>query len=232
MSRPIKIGILAGMGPRSTAPFLESVLDECQRQYGAMYDIDYPHMQIYSLPTPFYPNKPLNDVGMTAALKVGIDGLCMAQVDFIVVPCNTAHLYFDVMQAQSKVPVLNMIELTLAKLSLHQGGVAVLSTRQTFELGLYTKPLMAAGFEVCVDEAIQSLVDDLLLLRKTQGITAETMAVWQDVRTCFDDAGVTQVLVACTDLGFITSHASEFEVHDAGAILAAETVRHYLRISA
>jgi len=38
------IGILAGMGPRSTAPFLELVLDQCQIQYGAKYDIDYPHI--------------------------------------------------------------------------------------------------------------------------------------------------------------------------------------------
>jgi aspartate/glutamate racemase len=29
------IGILAGMGPRSTGPFLDLIVDECQRQYGA-----------------------------------------------------------------------------------------------------------------------------------------------------------------------------------------------------
>jgi aspartate racemase len=33
------IGILAGMGPRSTTPFLELVIDQCQIQYGAHYDI-------------------------------------------------------------------------------------------------------------------------------------------------------------------------------------------------
>ncbi|TCO68302.1 hypothetical protein [Marinisporobacter balticus] len=38
------IGILAGMGPRSTAPFLDLVIDECQLQYGAKYDEEFPHM--------------------------------------------------------------------------------------------------------------------------------------------------------------------------------------------
>ena len=33
------MGILAGMGPHSTAPFLELVIAECQRQYGAADDI-------------------------------------------------------------------------------------------------------------------------------------------------------------------------------------------------
>lgn len=31
MNRRKRIGILAGMGPRSTAPFLELVYDECRR---------------------------------------------------------------------------------------------------------------------------------------------------------------------------------------------------------
>lgn len=48
------IGILAGMGPRSTAPFIDLVIDECQRQYGAQNDIDFPSMMIYSLPAPCY----------------------------------------------------------------------------------------------------------------------------------------------------------------------------------
>lgn len=36
------IGVLAGMGPRSTAPFLNMILDECQKQYGAKYDDEFP----------------------------------------------------------------------------------------------------------------------------------------------------------------------------------------------
>jgi len=47
------IGILAGMGPRSTAPFTDLLITECQRQYGAHYDIDFLPMLIYSLPTPY-----------------------------------------------------------------------------------------------------------------------------------------------------------------------------------
>ena len=53
------IGILAGMGPRSTAPFVDLVLDECQRQYGARHDVEFPRMMTYSLPVPFYPEIPL-----------------------------------------------------------------------------------------------------------------------------------------------------------------------------
>jgi len=40
------IDTLAGIGPRSTAPFVDMLVDECQRQYGTRYDIDFPPMLI------------------------------------------------------------------------------------------------------------------------------------------------------------------------------------------
>jgi aspartate racemase len=61
MKRRKRIGILAGMGPRSTAPFLELVYDECQMQYGAKNDIDFPEIVVFSWPTPFYVDKDIND---------------------------------------------------------------------------------------------------------------------------------------------------------------------------
>lgn len=52
------VGILAGMGPRSTAPFIDLVVTEYQVQYGARVDIDFPKMMICSQPAPFYEGRP------------------------------------------------------------------------------------------------------------------------------------------------------------------------------
>jgi aspartate racemase len=54
------IGILAGMGPRSTAPFIDLIITQCRIQYGAKLDEEFPHMMIYSLPTPFYVDRPID----------------------------------------------------------------------------------------------------------------------------------------------------------------------------
>ena len=67
-AHPRLIGILAGMGPRSTAPFVDMLVDECQRQYGARYDIDFPPMLIYALPTPFYVDRPIDHAALEAAI--------------------------------------------------------------------------------------------------------------------------------------------------------------------
>jgi len=54
------IGILAGMGPKSTGPFVDTVVTGCQTIYGAKHDMDFPHMMIYSCPTPFYMDRPID----------------------------------------------------------------------------------------------------------------------------------------------------------------------------
>jgi aspartate racemase len=88
------IGILAGMGPRSTAPFIDLIVNQCQIQYGANLDEEFPNMMIYSLPTPFYDHRPIDHAEMKSVVKTGLKRLEAAGVSFIAIPCNTVHAYF------------------------------------------------------------------------------------------------------------------------------------------
>jgi aspartate racemase len=63
----ITIGILAGMGPTSTAPFIELMIEECRRQYGARDDIDFPRMLICSQPAAFCHDRPLDHASRSPA---------------------------------------------------------------------------------------------------------------------------------------------------------------------
>ena len=47
-----KIGILGGMGPMSTVFFYSELIKKMQREKGAKYNFDYPHMFIISAPIP------------------------------------------------------------------------------------------------------------------------------------------------------------------------------------
>ena len=66
------IGILAGMGPRSTAPFIDSVVDQCQEIYGASLDEEFPKMMILSLPTPFFVDRPIDHKEMKRTIIGGL----------------------------------------------------------------------------------------------------------------------------------------------------------------
>jgi aspartate racemase len=89
-----QIGILAGMGLRSTAPFVDMLVSERQRQYGAQHDIDFPPMMIYSLPTPFYLDRPLDHYAMQQIISAGLRHLAATGVAFIAMACNSAHIYY------------------------------------------------------------------------------------------------------------------------------------------
>src|ERR1700675_1355428 len=128
-AHPRVIGILAGMGPRSTAPFVDMVIDECQRQYGARYDIDFPPMLIYSLPTPFYLDRPIDHAALEAAIVAGLRKLEDTGVAFVAMPCNSAHIYFEQLASSIHVPLLNMLDVALGALPAGSNTAALLATR-------------------------------------------------------------------------------------------------------
>lgn len=49
------------------------------------------------------------------ALKTSLDLLVKAGVDFVAMPCNTAHYYYDEIQKHTPVPIINMIEVVVEK---------------------------------------------------------------------------------------------------------------------
>ena len=66
------IGILGGMGPKSTGPFVDQVVFQYQAIAGAKDDVDFPPMLIYSLPTPFYLDRPIDHKLMEETICSGL----------------------------------------------------------------------------------------------------------------------------------------------------------------
>ncbi|MCR6095165.1 amino acid racemase [Salipaludibacillus agaradhaerens] len=226
ISKPI--GILAGMGPRSTSPFLESVLDECERQYGARYDEDYPHIIIYSLPTPFHPKKEIDDNRMINALRVGIDTLTNAQCTKIVVPCNVVHKYYSEMIKMTDIPIINIIEETVSNVNRSAIKTSILATRSTIESNLYQNKLRETGIEVFLSEELQNNVDDLILSVKEKGLCNDTIYKWKQIEKELKKEGVTDVICACTDLFFCEENSS-LNFYDSSRILAQSVIKAYVK---
>ena len=190
------IGILAGMGPRSTAPFVDMVVDECQRQYGARYDIDFPPMLIYSLPTPFYVDRPIDHAAMEAAILAGLRKLEKAGAAFIAMPCNSAHIYFERLAAGIRVPLLNMADQALAALPPGARTVAVLATRPTAESRLYQAAIERAGLSLLAGEAWQARVDALILAIKSSADRSAAGALWRDLVRDLEAAGADTLVIS------------------------------------
>lgn len=223
------IGILAGMGPRSTAPFVDEVVTQCQEQYAARHDEEFPPMMIYSLPTPFYVDRPVDHQKMEAVIRAGLQRLEGTGVSFIAMPCNSAHRYYKALAAGIDVPLLNMIAESVARTD---GGkrTTILGTRGTLQSGLYQHGLAEADVPFTFEPQWQDALDNLISEIKAGGQKAALEARWRRLLSRLEAAGVEQAVVACTDLQVVLPGVeSNVAIVDSSRSLAMATVREYLR---
>jgi aspartate racemase len=221
------IGILAGMGPRSTAPFLNLVLTECEEQYGAKDDIDFPKLMICSLPVPFYPDRPTDHAAMETAIRDGLQGLARAGVDFLAIPCNTAHVYFQTLAASVDRPLLNMIELALEAIPAPPRTIAVIAARPTVESGIYQRGIVERGHQL-VELDWQRDVDALIGATRGARSNDRIRSAWGDLVRKARERGADTLLVGCMDLSAVKDLLeTDMNVVDAGHCLAREVVRRW-----
>jgi len=222
------IGILAGMGPRSTAPFIDLVIGECQRQYGAVNDLDFPPMMIYSLPAPFYVDRPLDHAALAAAIAAGVQQLAETGVALIAMPCNTAHIYYAQLSGCIQIPLLNMIDLALQNIPPSTRRMTLMATRPTVEANLYQIAIQLRSIELVSQENWQQQVDKLIRAIKTNQDSHSIQALWRALIHAYEAAAIDTVLIACTDINAInTSNAGRMTILDATQCLAAALVAQW-----
>lgn len=156
------IGILAGMGPKSTGPFVDTVVAKCQTIYGAKHDMDFPHMMIYSCPTPFYMDRPIDHEAMKKAIIEGAQKLESTGVEFIAMPCNTAHLYFEELQHSLSIPILNIVDETLQAIPENTKRVALLATEATIQASIYQDGIAKRNIEYIHNEQWQESINQII----------------------------------------------------------------------
>lgn len=221
------IGVLGGMGPDATISYLSMVVEQTDAR------TDQEHVDLDCVMHCSIPDRTAYILDRTQPSPVpdllrDIATLVERGATAIAIPCNTAHYFFDELQASSRVPILNMLDLAVE--SLQQGfpqarRVAVLGTRGTAESGVYRPAIEAAGLDlVNLPDAGQKLVDTVIFDRVKAGILTET-ELYSRMLQAGIDAGADALILACTELSVperqITHH---FPTSDALVALARATV--------
>ncbi len=223
------IGILAGMGPRSTAPFIDLVVEECQRQYGARSDMDFPHMMIYSLPTPFTMDRPIDHEAMKRAVSGGLRKLTSTGVDFIAMPCNTAHAYYAELAQAIDIPLLNIIAETAGKLPQKPQKSTLFATPSTVDTGLYQRAVRDKGHTLVFREEWQERIN--AIIRSVKDGDDHSITIWKELLDDVYRESVDRIVIACTDLNAVSAQAPpELPVTDSARCLARAVVKKYLEL--
>jgi aspartate racemase len=123
--------------------------------------------------------------------------------DFLVLPCNSAHLYLSQISESTDIPVLSMIELVRRQVQASRSGpVGLLATTNTLRTGLYNDAL--TGREVLQlptreQEDLMALIADVKAGALDTGSRARCRAFVQLLATRV----ATSTILGCTELSVV-----------------------------
>lgn len=229
----VTIGILAGMGPRTTAPFVEMLATSCQELYGATYDMDFPLMHIISLPTPFYPDRETDSKKMIESLVSGIKMLVKSEVSIIVVPCNSAHCYFESMEKAAKgIPILHIADAAVINLPETTKTVALLATEATLDSGFYQERLHHLNKNIIETPFLRKTTTKLILAIKERGYKDSSVKLlWKEVTNWAIENEIEGLLIGCTDISpLLDDRTYPFIIVDTSKSLANAAIQTYMEL--
>jgi len=166
------IGIIGGMGPKSTADFFLRIVDATYAQK------DQDHLRIIIDNNPQIPDRSSailhNGDSPLPELEKTLHNLERAGAELIAMPCNTAHFYYQELQRKTRIPIINMIAETAGYVSQNYPdirNIGLLATTGTINTGIYHDTMKSMAMEVIApDEEAQKLITKVIY--GTYGIKA------------------------------------------------------------
>lgn len=201
-----KIGLLGGLGPESTLDYYRGIVDTFRKRQGG---IAGPEMVIYSADV-----DELLDMVEAARwddladwLIERICALQRAGAHFAAIGANTPHIVFDVVQARSPIPLLNIVEETCRRATdLGVKRIGLMGTRFTMRSDLYPETFRGAGISVVVPRADEMeqihmrLISEIELGVIRDSTREELLTIAGRMR---DEDSVEGVILGCTELPMI-----------------------------
>jgi len=216
------IGILGGMGPLATVELFRRIIALTP----ATRDQD--HLRIVIDNNPQIPDRTAAILGKgESPLPMLIEtarNLEKVGADLIAIPCNTAHFYLEPLQRVVQVPIINMIEETVKRITGTQVGI--LATDGTRRSGVYHRAAESEGITLIEPEK----GDQALLMHAIYAIKSGTAPdrFQDDLRVVIErikDAGAEGTILGCTELSLIPlPEETPIPVYDALTILAKTAV--------
>jgi aspartate racemase len=219
------IGIVGGLGPETSAKFSLDITNRIRKLTGIN-----PNLIIDNVPMPeeFEEDAILgNKLEKTFhLLKQSILRLNRLELDFIVIPCNTVHVFFGRLQKASKIPIINIIDETVsaAKKSNFQ-NIGLLATTGTINSRLYQKAFEGQHIELILpSSAMQRRVSDIILRTLKNSIIKKDTDDFHSILNKLFQDGAEAVILGCTDLQLLISQNNKIKLIDSMKILEDRTV--------
>jgi aspartate racemase len=194
------LGVLGGMGPLASAQFMMrlTLLTPASR--------DQDHIPTVLWSDPRVPDRgnPLPGVHPLPVMLRGIEGLKQAGCGAVVIPCNTAHAWYDEMVAAAGIPMPHIVDAAaadLARMGIKPGRIGLMATPTTLRLKLYQQRLARLGWDCLepTDEQMTGLVSPAIAQVKANHVR-DAYEPLAEVVNDLAARGAAAVVLGCTEI--------------------------------
>ena len=225
--------ILGGMGTMATESFVH-LLNE---RVVTHKDQDYLNYVLFNHATVPDRTAYILDATNDSPLPYLLDDIekqNLLKPDFIVLTCNTAHHFFDTLQAATPIPILHMPKEAVKEVMKQKevGKVAFFGTTGSVKAGIYETQMRQAGLEVYIPtEKLQDKINHLIYhdIKENDFLN---QSLYVEILKDAVDAGCKQIILGCTELSLREASFGQhdYPVIDAQSVLVDRTIERALAL--
>ncbi len=219
------VGVIGGMGPDATVDFMARVLALTPASG------DHDHIRMLVDQDPTIPNRQRAILGSGESpgprLAAIASRLEACDCDFLVMPCNTAHVFLGDILDATRLPFVSIVDVTMTRL-LETGAqrAGLLASAACLQAGVYQDAMRTAGVEPVLQD--KSELADLTLAIgriKTGDHGVEVRDEVRRLAAALVERGAETIVLACTELPIVLeAGAIDVDLVSSSDLLAEATV--------
>lgn len=220
------VGVIGGMGPEATVELMRRIIAATP----ATDDAEHIHVIVDNNPkVPSRIKALIEGTGESPGPTIAAMArrLEQAGADFLVMPCNTAHYYWDDAAEAVSVPVWHLVDLTLAEVVKRVGTparVGMLASPALRQVQLYEAHCSAHGVSMLYPEREERLLEVIRAV-KADRFTGSEMGLLSEAVQQLELAGADVIVLGCTEFSLIGDRLeADIPVIDSLQVLAEQIV--------
>ncbi|CRZ33838.1 aspartate racemase [Herbinix hemicellulosilytica] len=200
---PKRLGVIGGLGPLATAYFYELI---CRMTDAGK---DQEHLDMVIIGKSSIPDRTEYILGKSSdspmpQIKESAKTLEIMGVDYIAIPCITAHYFYREISESIKVPIVHIIKETVRYLK--ERGIknaGIMATEGTIKSNLFQKELHENGINpVIPSKNGQEYISDIIYKNVKAGMPVD-MVQFKKASDELLNKGADVIILGCTELSLV-----------------------------
>tara|TARA_Y100000389_G_C17470736_1_gene530479 strand:+ start:12793 stop:13491 length:699 start_codon:yes stop_codon:yes gene_type:complete len=199
------VGIIGGMGPEATLDFMSRIM----KNTPATEDQDHIRMIIENNPQIPSRQNAIEGTGDDPGAKIALIAARLedAGVDFLVMPCNLAHVWQKEIESAVRIPFVSIVDqLVHAVLTVNKGkgNIGLMTTPGCYRAGIYQEALAKSGKNLILQTPDELSETMIFVERIKSGDKSQEVRIGlQGLANKIIDRGAEILIAACTEFPLV-----------------------------